>query len=212
MDCRTIYVASASPGWLTMVVAGLSSIFERYQFIAVNDASALWHLDSETLVIFDKASLGNPTSLLINPLERGGAWLIVNAETIDEESVPGLISLGYSGLIIKNTTLEMMPRAIRTIIAGELWFSRHAMSLSLRQNFRKTPQPTQTIHELSTKYSFSIREQQVFLCLIQGKSNKDIAMNMSVSPSTIKSHVSSILLKTGKQGRGQLTSLLLAEA
>ncbi|MGL5359203.1 MAG: response regulator transcription factor, partial [Shewanella sp.] len=182
------------------------------QFTTVNDTKTLWQLLPTTLVIYDKASLGNPTTLLINPRERGGQWLIVNADTLDEESVPGLISLGFSGLIVKNETLERMPRAVRTLSANELWFSRRAMSLSLKQNFNLSPLPANSIHILSAKYNLSVREQQVFLCLVQGQANKDIANAMNLSPSTIKCHVASILQKTGKQGRGQISALLLEES
>ncbi|WP_240778784.1 LuxR C-terminal-related transcriptional regulator [Shewanella sp. SNU WT4] len=212
MENRVIYIASADAGWLNMVAAGMASIFEEIQFTTVNDVQGLWHLPSSALVIYDKASLGNPTALLINPRERGGKWLIVNADSLDEESVPGLISLGFSGLIVKNQTLERMPRAIRTLTANELWFSRHAMSLSLKQNFNLSSQPTNAIHVLSAKYNLSVREQQVFLCLVQGQANKDIALAMNLSPSTIKCHVAVILQKTGKQGRSQVSALLLEDA
>ncbi|EKO3855179.1 response regulator transcription factor, partial [Vibrio harveyi] len=53
------------------------------------------------------------------------------------------------------------------------------------------------------------KEQKVFMYLVQGYSNKEIAGQLSVSLSTVKTHVSHILSKTGKQSRSQLGSLMV---
>ncbi|MEF1250002.1 helix-turn-helix transcriptional regulator [Vibrio owensii] len=62
---------------------------------------------------------------------------------------------------------------------------------------------------IRTKYELSGKEQKVFLYLLQGYSNKEIAEQLNVSLSTIKTHVSHILSKTGKQSRSQLGALMM---
>ncbi|WP_407333947.1 response regulator transcription factor [Enterovibrio sp. 27052020O] len=208
---KHVYILSGDATWSSFVLAGLKSIFSNHTFSALSEPEQLWALEENSIVIFDKSTLGHPSSLLISPVERGGQWLIVNGEDIDEESVSGLISLGFSGLIISPFTLEMLPRAIRTITSGQLWFSRKAMSTALKFLVKTGGNSCHSVNVLSAKHSLSIREQQVFLHLLQGKSNKDIAVQLHLSPSTVKSHVSSILLKTGKSSRNQLSTLLLEE-
>lgn len=47
------------------------------------------------------------------------------------------------------------------------------------------------------------RETDVLRLLATGQSNKEIARNLRINESTVKSHVSSILSKLGVQGRTQ---------
>ncbi|MUJ24030.1 helix-turn-helix transcriptional regulator [Aliivibrio fischeri] len=204
-----IYIVSTNNEWADILIGGLSTIFVSYNFQHLTSLSNLWNIRPGTIVIYDKESLGNPSLNLVSPGERGGEWVIVNAKQCDTESSAGFIALGFSGLIDKAYTIEMLPKAIRTVISGQLWFSREAMSLSLKQATHIGHQSNHSINILAVKYALTVREQQVFLYLLQGSSNKEIAMQMNVSPSTIKCHVSSILLKTGKNGRRQLFSLLV---
>ncbi|PKF49015.1 helix-turn-helix transcriptional regulator [Enterovibrio nigricans] len=211
MSTKSVYIVSLNDDWSAVIKSILSSIFTHYRFCESQGVDALWSLQDDDVVIFDKGTLGNPSSLLISPYERGGEWLIVNGNPVDEESVAGLISLGFSGLIVSPYTLEMLPRAMRTIAAGQMWFSRDAMSQALKHLVKAGGMSCHSVNVLGARFSLSSREQQVFLLLLQGKSNKDIALQLHLSPSTVKCHVSSILLKTGKHSRNQLSTLLLEE-
>ncbi|MGF1708689.1 response regulator transcription factor [Enterovibrio baiacu] len=211
MNKQHVYIVSENEAWSEVVVACLSMVFHQTMIESCSSAEKLWGLGENDIVIFDKATLGNPSSLLISPIERGGSWVIVNGEAVDEESVAGLISLGFSGLIVESFTLEMLPRALRTIASGQMWFSREAMSQALKHLVKAGGLSCHSVNVLGAKFSLSSREQQVFLHLLQGKSNKDIAVQLHLSPSTVKCHVSSILLKTGKHSRNQLSTLLLEE-
>lgn len=51
------------------------------------------------------------------------------------------------------------------------------------------------------------REQEVFKLLAQGLSNQEIAEQLSLSPSTVKSHTSNILSKLGLNNRAQIVLL-----
>lgn len=206
---QTLYIVSENITWAKLVFANLTSIFKSYSFLIETSAENLWKLDRDSIVVFDKSTLGNPSLLCISPRERGGKWLLVNGSSIDEEIVAGTIALGFSGLITVPFTLEMLPRALRTISSGQLWFSREAMSKTLQKLVHSAHPSHHSVNVLGAKYSLSCREQQVFSHLLRGESNKDIASQLYLSPSTIKCHVSSILLKTGKRNRNQINTLLM---
>ncbi len=146
---------------------------------------SLWQLSDNTLVIYDRLTLGNPSQYLISPTTRG-------------------ISLGWFGFLESEKTLENLHKAIRMVASGQLWFSREAMSYALRNIVR-----SQATDVVGSKYELSGKEQKVFLYLLQGYSNKEISDQMNVSLSTVKSHVSHILCKTGKQSRSQLATLMI---
>ncbi len=56
---------------------------------------------------------------------------------------------------------------------------------------------------LSTAASISTREQEVLRLIAAGLSNREIAARLSVSHSTVKTHVENIYLKLGVNGRMQ---------
>jgi DNA-binding NarL/FixJ family response regulator len=55
----------------------------------------------------------------------------------------------------------------------------------------------------------SHREAQVLGCIMQGKSNKEIAYKLNVSYQTVKNHVSHIYLKLDVHSRTQLALLAM---
>ena len=59
--------------------------------------------------------------------------------------------------------------------------------------------------------AISPAEQKVLEALLQGLSNKAIAARLVLSPRTIESHVSQLLLKTGCHSRTQLLLWAMGE-
>ncbi|EHH1182355.1 response regulator transcription factor [Vibrio vulnificus] len=204
-----VWVISNDPEWSGLVVAGLSHTFTGYEFAIQASLESLWQLSDNELVIYDRQTLGNPSQHLISPTTRGGAWILANATQQDLDGVKGLISLGWFGFLESEKTLENLHKAIRMVVSGQLWFSREAMSYALRNIVRSQATTSCSLDVVGSKYELSGKEQKVFLYLLQGYSNKEISDQMNVSLSTVKSHVSHILCKTGKQSRSQLATLMI---
>lgn len=53
------------------------------------------------------------------------------------------------------------------------------------------------------------REKEVFQLLLQGKSNKQIALALDISEFTARDHVCSILRKKGVRRRGELLAVMM---
>ncbi|EJC6746122.1 response regulator transcription factor [Vibrio vulnificus] len=204
-----VWVISNDPEWSGLVVAGLSHTFTGYEFAIQASLESLWQLSDNELVIYDRQTLGNPSQHLISPTTRGGAWILANATQQDLDGMKGLISLGWFGFLESEKTLENLHKAIRMVASGQLWFSREAMSYALRNIVRSQATTSCSLDVVGSKYELSGKEQKLFLYLLQGYSNKEISDQMNVSLSTVKSHVSHILCKTGKQSRSQLATLMI---
>ena len=53
------------------------------------------------------------------------------------------------------------------------------------------------------------REREVFLLLVQNKTTKDIASDLSISEKTVRNHISNVMQKLGVKGRaGAVVELL----
>jgi DNA-binding NarL/FixJ family response regulator len=111
---------------------------------------------------------------------------------LEDASVVGAVKAGAIGYLLKDTQAEELCRAIKAAAAGQVQLSPQAASRLMREV--RAPDSPQTLTE---------REIDVLRLLAQGKANKEIAAALVIGEKTVKTHVSSILLKLGVQSRTQ---------
>ncbi|MHC1770599.1 MAG: LuxR C-terminal-related transcriptional regulator [Flexilinea sp.] len=79
--------------------------------------------------------------------------------------------------------------------------------LQLMKSTDESPQVSKAELELlSTSASITPREQEILLLLNTGYSNREIAAKLSISESTVKTHLGTIYFKLGVNSRGQATN------
>lgn len=105
---------------------------------------------------------------------------------------------GASGFLLKGTTPQMLRDAVRTVHAGNAVLAPADLAALLEGQFRApTPPP-------ATYLSLSGKEREVFRAVATGSSNAEIAAQVFLSESTVKTHVGSILRKLGLRDRVQI--------
>ncbi len=81
-------------------------------------------------------------------------------------------------------------------------------SLRIVKNRRIQEKPVSDFNEIPLKFDFSKREKEIFIILINGKSTKEIADELFISPETVKKHIQNILKKTETKSRLELLALV----
>ncbi len=109
------------------------------------------------------------------------------------------LEAGAIGYLLKDVSADELAKAIRSASAGRATLSPEAAQ-SLVENANLPPAPGLDLTE---------RERDVLALMIEGLSNTQIAGRLTVSPSTIKSHVSNILSKLGVASRTEAVTLAL---
>jgi NarL family two-component system response regulator LiaR len=109
------------------------------------------------------------------------------------------LEAGAIGYLLKDISAKDLARALRAAYAGRATLSPEA-SQSLVEASSQPPAPGLDLTE---------REREVLALMIEGLNNVQIAGRLTVSPSTIKSHVSNILTKLGAASRTEAVSLAL---
>ncbi|MEJ2662456.1 MAG: helix-turn-helix transcriptional regulator [Spirochaetia bacterium] len=79
-------------------------------------------------------------------------------------------------------------------------------SIYYQQQTIENPDKIRLIFE---QFGLSAKEQEIALEVLQGKSNKEIAYDMELSGSTVKSHIYSIYKKVNVQSRVQFVNLVM---
>lgn len=111
---------------------------------------------------------------------------------LEDASVVGAVKAGAIGYLLKDTQADELCRAIRAASAGQVQLSPQAAARLMREV--RTPDNPESLTE---------RETEVLRLLASGKANKEIALELHISETTVKTHVSSILAKLGVPSRTQ---------
>jgi DNA-binding NarL/FixJ family response regulator len=121
-----------------------------------------------------------------------------------DEYVYDALRAGASGFLLKDVPAEQLVDGIRVVAEGDALLAP-SITRRLIQEFSRTP-PAQrglppTLEELTP------RELEVFKLLARGMSNAEVAAELVVSETTVKTHVARILMKLGVRDRVQAVVL-----
>jgi NarL family two-component system response regulator LiaR len=115
------------------------------------------------------------------------------------ELIRNALESGAIGYLLKDVSADELARAIRAAHAGRATLSPEAAQ-SLVETVNQPPAPGLDLTE---------REREVLALMIEGLNNTQIAGRLTVSPSTVKSHVSNVLSKLGVASRTEAVTLAL---
>jgi DNA-binding NarL/FixJ family response regulator len=113
-----------------------------------------------------------------------------------DEYVVDAFRAGASGFLLKTAPRDQLVAAVRTVHAGEALLA----PVSTRKLIEQFAHPAR---ESAALTSLTARERDVLVLLSRGLSNPEIAAELVVEPSTVKSHVASVLSKLGLRDRVQ---------
>ena len=121
-----------------------------------------------------------------------------------DEYVYGALQAGASGFMLKDAPPEQLIAAVRAAAAGNALIDASVTRRFIAQ-FTKAVRPAAaTPSELDL---LTARELEVLRLLTQGLSNAEIAGKLIVEETTVKTHVSRILMKLGLRDRVQAVIL-----
>jgi NarL family two-component system response regulator LiaR len=113
--------------------------------------------------------------------------------------IQSALQAGAIGYLLKDVSADELVQAIRAAHAGRSTLSPEAAQ-ELVLAASQPPVPGLDLTD---------REREVLALMIEGLNNTQIAAKLTVSPSTVKSHVSNILSKLGVAGRTEAVTLAL---
>ncbi|BCB59672.1 MULTISPECIES: response regulator transcription factor [Halomonadaceae] len=202
----SLLVADDHPLFRDALQAVIVSGFTDTQlFEADSLAAAMARIDTQEgldLLLLD-LSLPDADGLEgLKTLRETFPWLPVAIVSAHQERqlVLDAITLGAVGYIPKSTPRAQLLAALQQILQGQLYLPADIM--------RRPPPPSRAASVASPSTTPSSRltrltEKQldVLSCMSQGMSNKQIARELNIAETTVKTHVSAILRKLGASSR-----------
>ena len=121
-----------------------------------------------------------------------------------DEYVYQALRAGASGFLLKDASARQLAEGVRVVASGEALLAPSVTRRLINEFARVVPvqragssAPAGQVEELTD------RETEVLVLIAQGLSNQEIADRLVVAESTIKTHVSRILVKLGLRDRTQ---------
>jgi DNA-binding NarL/FixJ family response regulator len=134
--------------------------------------------------------------------EDNGARILILTTFDLDEYVYEALNAGASGFVLKDDSPEQLLAAIRTVAAGDALLSPTVTRKVIKQFARlPRPDPPKELDELSE------RERDVFRLMALGLSNGEIAQELFISETTVKTHVTHVLQKLHLRDRVQAVVL-----
>ncbi|HTU86853.1 MAG TPA: response regulator transcription factor [Solirubrobacteraceae bacterium] len=140
------------------------------------------------------------TRELISAGRAGSQVKVLILTTFEEDAyIFGGLRAGASGFLLKRTRPEDLIRAVHTIAAGESLLSP---SVTRRVIDRMAHHPPSDVGARGVD-ELTPREREVLELLAGGLSNAEIATELVIEESTVKTHVKRVLMKLGLRDRVQ---------
>jgi DNA-binding NarL/FixJ family response regulator len=140
-------------------------------------------------------------------LERDGVdTKVVMLTTFDmDEYVYEALQAGASGFMLKDVPPEQLITGIRSVASGDALLAPSVTRRVIEEFVRRPPasvqRPPKEVEELTD------RELEVLKQIARGLSNAEIAKELFVSETTVKTHVARVLMKLGLRDRVQAVVL-----
>lgn len=118
----------------------------------------------------------------------------------DETYILRALSAGARGYLLKDSAEEDLLRAVETVAEGRPFFSPVIAQTILEDYLRQMQmRGVQDSYDLLTD-----REKEVLQLLAQGKSNKDVAAILDLSPYTVETHRNRLMQKLNLHNTAEL--------
>jgi DNA-binding NarL/FixJ family response regulator len=126
--------------------------------------------------------------------------IIVLSSISDPETVKQCITCGAAGFVPKSSSKELIAVALKTVFDGGVYIPE-----SIAPNHEVAPLQPVIRRHVGDEDSGPLTGRQVAVLelVASGKSNKQIAWELSISETTVKAHMTAILRKLGVTSRAQ---------
>lgn len=152
--------------------------------------------DSPDLILCDLAMPGaRPVEGVRRLIDAApDAKLVVVTGSEDDRVLFELFELGVDGFAPKSLTGEVLDAAIRLVLAGGRYLPQRVYDIAADAAPRPRAEPDGVA-------ILSERKREVLQAMAQGLSNKQIAIALDLSPTTVKSHAAAIIAALGARNR-----------
>lgn len=190
-----------------VVLHGLQRLFERLgEFEVVGTCAsgnevlgALQQLQPDVLVLDLRLPGRSGVDVLKSMVdEKLSCRTVVLTAAIDDRQAVEVVRLGAKGIVLKESSPEVLLECVRRVHRGEEWIEQEVLSGAFGHVVRGEAAIRDAARHLTP------RETEIVRMVVQGLRNRAVAERLSISEGTVKIHLHHIYEKLGIDGRLEL--------
>ena len=200
---------------------GLKSLFEEQDKVEIvseaqsgKEALENYKISHPDVVLMD---IGLPDISGIEVTKRiiahnQNASVIILTSHLSEQEVNEALLAGAKAYVMKDINIEILTMIIRTVKDGAMWLDPKVVPMLRDKNCGIIP-PRQVSRAMFKEQHANLtqREYEVLKLVVDGKSNNEIANELTISEHTAKAHVCNIIQKLLVDDRTQAAVKALKE-
>lgn len=200
---------------------GLKSLFEEHKELEViseaqsgKEAIENYKISHPDVVLMD---IGLPDMSGIEATKKiiessSNAKVVILTSHLSEQEVMDALHAGACAYVMKDINIEILKMIIRTVKDGAMWLDPQAVPILREKNCGVIP-PRQMSRAMFKEQHANLtqREYEVLKLVVDGKSNNEIAQELTISEHTAKAHVCNIIQKLVVDDRTQAAVKALKE-
>lgn len=200
---------------------GLKSLFEEHKELEViseaqsgKEAIENYKISHPDVVLMD---IGLPDMSGIEATKKilesnHNAKILILTSHLSEQEVMDSLHAGACAYVMKDINIEILKMIIRTVKDGAMWLDPQAVPILREKNCGVIP-PRQMSRAMFKEQHANLtqREYEVLKLVVDGKSNNEIAQELTISEHTAKAHVCNIIQKLVVDDRTQAAVKALKE-
>ena len=128
---------------------------------------------------------------------------ILLTTTIEETNIVQAHELGVSGILLKETTPQMLFESVRAVAAGQCWLDQEPV-----HDLGQGRQHSSPDHH--NRFGLTNRELEILEAVLRTETNRAIASQLSIRQDSVRHHLTNIFTKVGVLSRLQLAEYALS--
>jgi len=133
--------------------------------------------------------------------------LILSAHS-DDAYIDRVISIGAVGFLIKQTSAQILAKAIHEVMSGKAFYSPQ-VSKRLRDHYHRPERDGALVVKKAT--GLTSRELEVIQLVAEGQANKQVAAGLNISIKTVEKHRQHLMDKLNIHDTAGLTRYAIAQ-
>jgi DNA-binding NarL/FixJ family response regulator len=174
----------------------------------LDGVTALQTIEDEKpeLAILDIAMPGLSGVDVLTAIEerRLSTRIIILTATASDSQIVEAVSLGAYGLMLKDAAADTLLACMRAVSMGNRWLPAEIVEPAIKRELRRrgTIEPN--------KHPLTPREREIVHLVAEGRSNKEIGLQLGVTEGTVKMHLHNIYQKLSVNNRTALAAFVLS--
>lgn len=131
--------------------------------------------------------------------------VVVFAMNHSDQMITDVLHAGADGLLVKEATADELSAAIRAAARGQIMLAPLVANRLVSWFRRQDSQPEERLRPALA--ALTPRERQVLLLIAQGKSTEEVAGELAIGVTTVRTHVYRLRCKLDVKDRAQMVSV-----